>query len=422
MVLKVDNWDLPSVRLYEYFGWDTTIEKQVVKTGLEKAFIFARDAAASGIEGVIYDKLFGDDGFCQSSRTNHFQKCEENVIKIEYAIYHLTQEWCTGSVGPSTSPTTTPLPPQPTQLPSATPSQIPIPMPTVTVVTSSSSAAAAGGSGERKLTVLDAINNGLPSPPTPPVFNASGQELICDYIDWGFNEFVFPNHTIAHLIEKARKFCETSSASCEQLETAIRDKVETFIDGICDDVNATSTTKIECKLGKIAAKTATSVFQMTSNFCQSGLCEAVEDLIDIVNGSSIEALKDKECIVLKSHRNKMCTNMNDYINNIIETECTDDVFKSVTVHGTDIVITYQQICDIANTVVYENHFDDDKSVTQWDDIIYEGGHGVFWKKAESFCSSLLGKSQCKKIHTNAVAQLNEICADESNAVECEIVT
>jgi hypothetical protein len=97
--------------------------------------------------------------------------------------------------------------------------------------------------------------------------------------------------------------------------------VESWINKKCGGTDIDSKTAAECKLGMIAAHAAESVFDIGSKFCNSGVCELVEDVIEFLNGTSFEEAKDKECELLKKNRQQHCNTINSYVDEVIATEC-----------------------------------------------------------------------------------------------------
>jgi hypothetical protein len=55
-----------------------------------------------------------------------------------------------------------------------------------------------------------------------------------------------------------------------------------------------------------------------------------------------------------------------------------------------ITITAQMICQLAHQLFFENDFDDaddnGNDAWNWQDDFIELPHGVFWKKADDFCT------------------------------------
>jgi len=503
LVLKVDNWDLPSVRLYEYFHWDTEKEKKVVTEGLETAYIAIRDATTKVIVNKIEDKI---DEFCTASQEKHFKHCEKMVTKIEELIYHELLIWCTGTGGPSaipipsptsvplslptSAPTSVPIPTptsvpitkptsvpiswptsspsfSPTSIPSSSPSflptsvphsvptsaptskptsaphpipaptSVPISVPTLVPISAPTSAPHRRNMlsfetemlslQNQDMTIIDHGNGALPFPiPTLPPFNETGKELICTVIDYTYENIIEP-HKIAGLIEKAREWCLANAGSCASFETLIRQKIEDFISSKCDDPNIDPKTQKECKLGMIAAKAATSVFDITSNFCHGGVCELITKVKEFVNGTSLVLAKNKECEKLKDNRNKHCGLLNNYTQELISKECINNI--NWTIPGK--TITAKHICEMVDKLVYHNEFDDnvinyttaDDKQWQWNDDFLTLPHGVFWKKANSYCSCegshgfacKIQQSTCSGAAAEAQKEIDKVCPDKPAA-------
>jgi hypothetical protein len=440
LVLKVDNWNLPSTNLYTYFGWDPAIEKEIISEDLEKAYIAIRDATINVVEKKIEEKLFGDGGLCPTSQQKHFQHCEEMVVKLETYIYHLLQEWCTGTYPPSTSPV-----PAPTMVPQPAPTMAPIPAPTTTPPTAHPTAlpsaaptllpvpAPTSATGvEEELSSMELFERQMQSStmsfpvPTLPQFNTTDDEkgLICAVIDWGWETIIEP-HKIAHVIEQAKEYCQANPGTCAQFEDLARQKIEAWVEKKCGgDID--KKTAVECKLGMAAVKGAASVFTIASNFCNSGVCDLVEKFIEFVNGTSLVAAKDKECAKLKENRVEFCGNMEAYAEELISTECVKNINWTFSMSGISKTITAQKICEIVDTVVLENDFDDNVKTDDkwvWGDDLVTLPHGVFWKKADAYCSCQgarplgcsIQQGVCNGARTEAQQKLPEACANKPTA-------
>lgn len=411
--IVVSDWKLPSVPLYDYFGWDTDTEKTVIKAGLEGAWIAIRDAAISGVEQAVHDVLYAEDGLCTVSAAEHTASCVATAHTLNAVIFNATYAFChpPATEAPVVAPTVAPAV-APSASPTAAPAAVPVAAPTagkpVTTPSPSKIAVPAPAPTAAGLPTAPQGRALLSTAAAEEIEGSVGSNPVCDVLGPLYAKSKFlADEQLAEALVEVHHLCSEDPATCERAKEQVRTQITAFYVERCGpEANMGSgpdpKEKALCAAAVAVGSGALTVFGGVERFCLGGVCELVE---------AITHMSQPPCETLRARRKATCDGLETWADEVIATQCDSGKNWTVPLGGDSvIVVTARMVCDMVHKLVLENDFDDNTDNDfNWH---YPFPHGVFWKMGDDFCSSSkTATATCIGLSKTVQAEVDKWCTD-----------
>ena len=237
---------------------------------------------------------------------------------------------------------------------------------------------------------------------------------VCQAADAAYEQYLADGQ-VRQGLENLHEYCLDND--CEALEADARSAVKQLFEDNCWDANDDDENSIEgtvlCDAAKAVANGAASVLKGVATFCQGGPCELI---------AALEHIHQPPCVALANRRQKhvalnhsMCSQLDAFTTALIEEQCRPGRnWTNPTPVGPDPIFE-ESICKIVHEMVLENDFDDDAK-PQWSNWEIDFHHGVFWKKADAYCSkNLKQKGECNVVAQKAQKEILAYCPNASFA-------